>query len=149
MNPQSTQVLNLLKRDGNLTRLTAMHYGIANVTARIADLRRAGYRVTCTEKRDAAGRRYGVWRLAPTQVVAPPATPDVGTRIRIVNKQSSESVYSEGAEGVVIRQCGFPNHPIAVRFDTGNYDHTFGAAGGRGAWFVHRDDFVVVAPLSL
>ena len=60
---QATQVLNLIKRDGSVTRLTAMHYGVANLTARIAELRDYGYDVECIEKRDASNRRYGSWRL--------------------------------------------------------------------------------------
>ena len=64
MAPQTKQVLDLLKRDGHVTRLTAMHYGIANLTSRIAELRLDhGYNVVCSERRDAAGRRYGSWSL--------------------------------------------------------------------------------------
>lgn len=64
MAAQTQQLLDLLNRDGKVTRLTAMHYGIANVTARIADLRRRhGVNVVCTEKRDANGARYGEWSL--------------------------------------------------------------------------------------
>lgn len=61
---QTAQVLKLMQRDGNVTRLTASHYGIANLTARIADLRvRFGINVQCEKRRDAAGRLYGVWKL--------------------------------------------------------------------------------------
>ena len=60
---QASQVLNLIRRDGSVTRLTAMHYGVANLTARIAELRTAGYNVVCTEKRDANKRRYGSWHF--------------------------------------------------------------------------------------
>lgn len=60
---QAKQVLDLMERDGAITRLTAMHYGIANLTARITELRDAGYYVVCVEKRDASNRRYGSWRV--------------------------------------------------------------------------------------
>lgn len=61
---QTAQVLKLMQRDGDVTRLTAAHYGVANVTARIADLRkRYGIKVECEKRRDAAGRLYGVWKL--------------------------------------------------------------------------------------
>ena len=72
MNPQTEQVLNLIKRDGSITRLTAMHYGIANLTARIAELRNWGFDVECQEKRDANGRRYGTWSLKKAEFVGPP-----------------------------------------------------------------------------
>jgi hypothetical protein len=70
---QTKQVLSLMKRDGAITRLTAQHYGIVCLTARIADLRtRHGYSVQCDLKRDAEGRRYGSWRIVPpTQVQQP------------------------------------------------------------------------------
>jgi hypothetical protein len=68
---QTMQVLSLLRRDGNVTRLTAQHYGIANLTARIADLRLThGVNVRCQQRKDAEGRRYGVWSLDPAQSVA-------------------------------------------------------------------------------
>lgn len=66
---QAKQVLNLIQRDGAVTRLTAMHYGIANLTARITELRDHGYDVECYEKRDAAGRRYGSWRLSAMELM--------------------------------------------------------------------------------
>jgi hypothetical protein len=63
--PQAVKVLNLIERDGHITRLTAMHYGIANITARIAELRLDyGINVACEEKVDAEGRVYGSWKLA-------------------------------------------------------------------------------------
>lgn len=62
VNPQIKKVLQLMLQDGKITRLTAMHYGIANVTARIADIRkRLRIYVDCQEKVDADGHRYGLW----------------------------------------------------------------------------------------
>jgi len=69
LDPQTAQVLKLIKRDGFITRLVAAHYGIANLTARISDLRSRNVKVACETKRDAEGRRYGYWTLAPNQRV--------------------------------------------------------------------------------
>lgn len=67
MDRQTLQVLKVMRRDGQITRLSAAHYGIANVTSRIADLRiRHGVNVQCDLKRDAEGARYGAWRIVPT-----------------------------------------------------------------------------------
>lgn len=63
--PQAARVVEIVKADGHITRLSAAHYGIANVTARLADLRNAGVKVRCISRRDAAGRRYGEWRMPP------------------------------------------------------------------------------------
>ena len=64
--PQTRKVLELLKK-GHLTRLTAMHYGVMNLTARISDLRSLGWTVNCTTKRDSEGNRYGDFTLANPQ----------------------------------------------------------------------------------
>jgi hypothetical protein len=61
---QARKVLDLMQRDGSVSRLTAMHYGVANVTARITELRDYGYDVECVIKTDANGQKYGSWRLA-------------------------------------------------------------------------------------
>lgn len=61
---QAMKVLNIIQTSGSVTRLTAMHYGIANITARIAELRSAGIQVQCEENRDMNGARYGKWTLA-------------------------------------------------------------------------------------
>jgi hypothetical protein len=60
---QAMKVLHIIQTSGSVTRLTAMHYGIANITARIAELRTAGIRVLCEENRDMNGARYGKWTL--------------------------------------------------------------------------------------
>lgn len=62
---QAQKVLDLIRRDGSITRLTAMHYGVANVTARISELLDAGYDIDRHIKLDAEGRRYGEWFERP------------------------------------------------------------------------------------
>jgi hypothetical protein len=64
LTPQAVQVRDLMKRDGHITRLTAFHYGIANLTARLTELRNYGYYVDCVKKVDANGRTYGSWSLS-------------------------------------------------------------------------------------
>lgn len=61
---QRALVLKLLMEGRSLTRLTAMHYNIMNVTARIAELREEGWRISCERKRDENGKTYGSWSLA-------------------------------------------------------------------------------------
>jgi hypothetical protein len=61
---QAKQVYNLMKRDGRITRYTAIKYGIANLTARITELRREGIGIGCEIKVDADGREYGSWNIA-------------------------------------------------------------------------------------
>ena len=61
--PQTQKVLKLLKSGKSVTRLTAMHYGIMNLTARITDLRKAGIPVRCEMKYDMDGNRYGSFSL--------------------------------------------------------------------------------------
>jgi hypothetical protein len=62
--PQTQKLLTILEAGRSVTRVTAMHYGIMNLTARIADLRNAGFTVVCTTKRDVDGNRYGEFSLA-------------------------------------------------------------------------------------
>lgn len=62
---QERTLLDLLERDGHVTRLTAMHAGIANVTARIAELRLdADVKIKAEVRKDIHGRRYARWSLA-------------------------------------------------------------------------------------
>jgi len=61
LSKQGRQVLELIRRDGRVTRLTALHYGVANLTARIAELREVGFNINCTVKLDANGKEYGEW----------------------------------------------------------------------------------------
>lgn len=66
--PQAAQVLSLMARDGHVTRLTLAHYGIANPTARFAELRLDhGVEIRCERLVDAIGRRYSRWSLDTVQ----------------------------------------------------------------------------------
>lgn len=65
LGPQCHTVLDHLLRGGKLTRLSAMFdYKIANITARITDLRDAGVEVACRIKHDVHGNRYGEWSVS-------------------------------------------------------------------------------------
>lgn len=63
--PKAKKVFDLMQRDGHVTRLTAMHAGIPNVTARIAELRSAGVKVDCDVRTDINGNEYGRWSVSP------------------------------------------------------------------------------------
>lgn len=60
---QKAFIRDLLLKGETLTRVTAMHYGIMNVTARIAELRNDGFNVKCRWKMDAEGAEYGSWYI--------------------------------------------------------------------------------------
>lgn len=64
LTPQSRKLLTILEAGRSVTRVTAMHYGIMNLTARVADLRNAGWKVECETKYDVEGNRYGEFSLA-------------------------------------------------------------------------------------
>lgn len=64
LSKQARLVLRSLEAGRSVTRVTAMHYGVMNLTARISELRNAGYEITCTMRRDVAGDRYGEFVLA-------------------------------------------------------------------------------------
>lgn len=61
---QNRKLLTMLQEGRLVTRVTAMHYGMMNLTARITDLRNAGHKVTCVTEYDADGHRYGSFSLA-------------------------------------------------------------------------------------
>ena len=64
MTPQATKLLTTLRAGRSVTRLTAMHMGIMNLTARVADLRNAGHEVACVWKSDDVnGTKYGSFTL--------------------------------------------------------------------------------------
>lgn len=63
---QNMKILKMLKDGKTITRLTAMHYGIMNLTARISELRNFGYDIRCRMKKDAEGREYGEFYLQGT-----------------------------------------------------------------------------------
>ena len=64
---QNQKLLKMLAQGEEITRLTGMHYGIQNLTARVADLRNMGWQVDCVEKRDQNGQRYGSFTLHPSE----------------------------------------------------------------------------------
>lgn len=110
MNPQTEKVLSLLRR-GPLTRLTAMHYGVMNLTARLADLRGLGYRISCASKRDANGARYGEFTLVSER-------PKKGDRVRFTDKVPSHWWVKPGMTGVILRDIGGRNSlPFDVAVD--------------------------------
>jgi hypothetical protein len=64
MTPQANKVLDIIKRDGHITRLSAMHYKISNVSARIAELRIEGrLNIVAIKAKDADGQAYSRWTL--------------------------------------------------------------------------------------
>ena len=60
---QNQKILKMLHEGKKITRLKAMHYGIMNLTARISELRNAGYDIRCRMRTDADGREYGEFYL--------------------------------------------------------------------------------------
>jgi len=61
---QVQQAVNYMKTNGPLTRVIAfMSLDIANITAVIADARKAGYPIEMVEKTDPKGRTYASYRM--------------------------------------------------------------------------------------
>jgi len=60
---QTQKLLSQMRAGRSVTRLTAMHSGVMNLTARIADLRNQGHNIVCTWKKDMEGREYGEFSL--------------------------------------------------------------------------------------
>jgi len=58
---QEIFVLNILKKEGDITKLKAMHYNIGNVNAVINQLRRKGHHIGTLTRTDAQGRHYNEW----------------------------------------------------------------------------------------
>lgn len=66
LTPMSRKVMGILLRDGGITHLNAMHYGIGSITKEIARIRRAypsGYRINTIKRKDAEGNTYTRWTL--------------------------------------------------------------------------------------
>lgn len=63
MTPQTKQTLDVLKKDQGITIMTAMHYGITNLSARLSDLKDAGFEVVREQKKDLRGQKYSRWYL--------------------------------------------------------------------------------------
>ncbi len=70
---QNKFLLELLRKGRSVTRLTAMNYGVMNLTARITELRQRGFTIVCTMKRDGLGRKYGSFKLIQLPALASPA----------------------------------------------------------------------------
>ena len=62
---QNQKLLNSMRDGRTVSRLTAMHMGVMNLTARISDLRSFGHDVRCEMKTDTEGNQYGSFSLAP------------------------------------------------------------------------------------
>jgi hypothetical protein len=63
LSPQACLVLEMLRTDGYVTRLTAQHAGVPNLTARISELRAFGINTEVTKHIDPLGRKYSRWNL--------------------------------------------------------------------------------------
>lgn len=57
------KVLNIIKRDGHITRFIAVNYGILALTQHISVLRKKGYNILAEERFDANGKAYTRWFL--------------------------------------------------------------------------------------
>lgn len=64
---QVDQVLEILKRDGGITRLVGLHYEIKNLPDSIHQLRKRGWNIKTVTRKDAVGREYTRWTLAATK----------------------------------------------------------------------------------
>lgn len=66
MTPKAQKVLGVMVRDGGITHLTALHYGIGSVTKEINRIRSAkpyGFSVKTVKRVDAEGNTYTRWTL--------------------------------------------------------------------------------------
>lgn len=61
---QCDMILNVMRRDGAISKRVADTYRIENLKGRIYDLRRQGHKVVTTFKRDALGKKYASYSLA-------------------------------------------------------------------------------------
>ena len=71
LNPLSRKVMDIMVRDGGITHLTALHYGIGSVTKEVSRLRRAvpvGYTIGTVKRKDADGNKYTRWTLKKAAV---------------------------------------------------------------------------------
>ena len=58
------KVLDIIKRDGHITRFIAVNYGILALTQHISVLRKKGYKILAESRLDADGKDYTRWSLA-------------------------------------------------------------------------------------
>lgn len=66
LTPMAAKVADILVRDGGITHLSAVHYGIGSVTKEIARIRKAAplsHRVTTVTRKDAEGNKYTRWTV--------------------------------------------------------------------------------------
>lgn len=64
ISPQAEFVRDIMRRDGGITHLVAQHYNIGCIRKEITRLRKAGYKVVRTSRRDIDGKLYSRWSLA-------------------------------------------------------------------------------------
>jgi hypothetical protein len=68
---QSSEMLTHMKRGKRLTRLIALYeYRVQNITARIRDLRKAGWNIKTTKRRDAHNAIYAEYYLGKPHKLA-------------------------------------------------------------------------------
>lgn len=66
MTPKAHKVLEIMQRDGGITHLTAMHYGIGSITKEVARIRAAcpmNALIHTVKRVDADGHKYTRWTL--------------------------------------------------------------------------------------
>lgn len=66
MNPLTYKVLGIMERDGGITHMTALHYGIGSITKeiqRLRDSKPVGYRINTVTRKDAEGKKYTRWTM--------------------------------------------------------------------------------------
>lgn len=73
LSPQACRVVDLLTSFSKLSQMGALHEGVQSLTARIAELRRAGYEIERRWAYDGRGHRYGTYRLLSTPSERRPA----------------------------------------------------------------------------
>lgn len=64
MKPSTQKVLDVMKRDGGITRLVATHLDIGCVRKAISELREHGFQITTVRRADTEGNKYTRWVLA-------------------------------------------------------------------------------------
>jgi len=66
MSPKAHKVAGILLRDGGITHMTALHYGVGSVTKEIARIREAcptTHEIKTVTRVDAEGHKYTRWTL--------------------------------------------------------------------------------------
>lgn len=60
---KTNKVLQVMERDGHITRFIAVNYGITALTQHLSKLRERGYDVRAEPRKDADGNKYTRWYL--------------------------------------------------------------------------------------